>query len=169
MNDVENIKDAIRKIAAIDENWSIVCTVSNVDLVKRICDCTPVNGDAVLVNVRFNADNKKGFTLIPKDGSIVIVTLINNTTGYIAMVSELSEVHLNGTNYNGLVKVDVLKTQLNTLQTEINTLKTAITALMAGYAPIDSGVALAAFNAVTLPQISLTTIENNTIKQGNGG
>lgn len=169
MNDVENIKDAIRKIAAIDENWSIVCTVSNVDLAKRICDCTPVNGDAVLVNVRFNADNKKGFTLIPKVGSIVVVTLINNTTGYIAMVSEVSEVHLNGTNYNGLVKVDVLKTQLNTLQTEINTLKTAITALMAGYAPIDSGVALAAFNAVTLPQISLTTIENNTIKQGNGG
>jgi hypothetical protein len=169
MNEIEDIKNAIRTVAAIDENWSVVCTVSEVDLAERTCSCTPVNGDAVLTGVRLNADNKKGFTLIPTSGSKVVVTMINKSTGYVAMVSEVSEVHLNGTNYNGLVKVDVLKTQLNTLQTEINTLKTAITALMAGYAPIDSGVALTAFNAVTLPQINLTTIENTTIKQGNGG
>ena len=68
----------------------------------------------------------------------------------------------------GLVKVQVLNAALNNLQTEINTLKTAITSLMAGYAPIDGGVLLAAFTALVLPQINISQIENTKVKHGNG-
>lgn len=122
MDDLQNIKFAIRKISAIDKTYSEVCTVTNIDTEKYLCDCTPVDGSAILINVRLIADNKIGFKLIPKENSIVVVTLINNTTGYISMCSEIDEIHLNGNNLDGIVKVNELVTKLNQLENKVNEL-----------------------------------------------
>lgn len=145
------------------------------------CDCTPLDGSAELLDVRLQAQVENGWALIPKDGSIVTVTMINQFTGFVSQVSEIDKVvgyvdsgnkfefsdagfvWNDGTN-GGLIKLSVLITQLNTLSTRDTTLKTAITALMAGYAPIDGGVALAAFNAVVLTPIVTSTMENTKIK-----
>jgi len=122
MDDLQNIKFAIRKISAIDKTYSEVCTIKNIDTNKYLCDCTPIDGSAILVNVRLIADDKTGFKLIPKENSIVIVTLINNTTGYISMCSEIDEIHLNGDNLDGIVKVNDLVTKLNNLENKVNEL-----------------------------------------------
>lgn len=182
MSATEDIKKAIKELSKTnDAIYSVVCEVSNVSEVDMTCDCTPLDGSAELLEVRLQAQLEDGWVLVPKEGSVVTVTMLNQTTGFVSQVSEIDKIigYINagnkfefssdgfvwndGTN-GGLIKLPVLITQLNTLSTRDLTLKTAITALMAGYAPIDGGVALAAFNAVVLPPIVTNTMENTKIK-----
>lgn len=167
-----DIAEAIRTLSGMDDLTyeSSVCTIikGSIDTTNMTCDCDPLDGSAYLLDVRLNANYTKGFTLIPKDESIVIVTQLSDATAYVSMVSEVDEIYLAGDANGGLVKVQIASTAFNTLQTEINTLKAAITALMAGYAPIDGGAALATFNLIVLPQIDISQIENNKVLHGNG-
>ena len=165
-----DITEAIKALSGFDDLQfeSVACIVSNISVTDMTCDCAPINGDADFLEVRLNADYKKGFTLIPKNNSVVIITQLSDATAYVSMVSEVDEIYLAGDANGGLVKVQIASTAFNTLQTEINTLKAAITALMAGYAPIDGGAALAAFNLIVLPQIDISQIENNKVLHGNG-
>lgn len=168
--EVTDIRQAIQALSGITDLTfeGVACKVSDIDLATFTCTCTPINGDAEFFDVLLNADAEKGFALIPKDGSVVIVQQTSQATAYVSMVSKVDQIYLAGDANGGLVKVQVLNTALNNLQTEINTLKTAIIALMAGYAPIDGGAALGVFTALVLPQINITQIENNTVKHGNG-
>jgi hypothetical protein len=169
MSGVKDIKNAIRQIANNRETVNVVCKVKSVDLTAKTCRCVPIDGTAELLNVRLIANNETGVLLIPEVNSVVIVSLIVDGAGYVSMFSGVSEVQLNGDNFQGLVKVQDLITQLNTLQTEINTLKTlTFTAISVYSAAIDGGLSANIFNLATLPQISTATLENTTVKHGNG-
>ena len=167
---VTDIRQAIQSLSGLNDLQyeGVLCKVSDIDLATFTCTCTPTNGDAEFYDVLLNADADKGFTLIPANGSVVIVQQTSQATAYVSMVSKVDQVYIAGDANGGLVKVQVLNAALNNLQTEINTLKIAITALMAGYAPIDGGVALSTFTALVLPQINISQIENQTVKHGNG-
>jgi hypothetical protein len=167
---VTDIRQAIQALSGVNDLTfeGIPCTVSDINTTEMTCTCTPINGDAEFFDVLLNADADKGFTLIPKDGSVVIVQQTSQATAYVSMVSKVDQIYLAGDANGGLVKVQVLNAALNNLQTEINTLKIAITALMAGYAPIDGGAALGVFTSLVLPQINITQIENTKVKHGNG-
>ena len=160
MNGVTTIKDAIRSVIPDMNNYSVICTVSDINLVKCVCNCTPKDGGAVLVNVRINASNKDGFKLIPKDNTDVVVTLINNTTGYVSMVSEVDEIHLNGVSFGGIVKIVEQTAKLNQLVAE----------LQAQLVLIATGIAAGggSYTPGTLSTFNKTDYENTTIKQGNG-
>lgn len=167
MNEIENIKFAIRKIAGIDKTYSEVCNVTDIDLIAGTCNCTPIDGSAILTNVRLNADYKDGFKLIPKLNSVVIVTLINNTTGYISMVSEVDEIHLNGTNNDGIVKVNDLITKMNNLENLVNNILTTLKTTIIPLAPSGTypfATLYAAYNNLT-PTIK-SDLENPTVKNG---
>jgi hypothetical protein len=168
--EVTDIRQAIQALSGITDLTyeGVACKVSDIDLATFTCTCTPINGDAEFFDVLLNADADKGFTLIPKDNSVVIVQQTSQATAYVSMVSKVDQIYLAGDANGGLVKVQVLNAALNNLQTEINTLKIAITALMAGYAPIDGGAALGVFTSLVLPQINITQIENTKVKHGNG-
>jgi len=169
MNEVTTIKEAIRSVIPDMNNYSVICTVSDIDLVKCVCNCTPKDGGAVLVNVRINASNKDGFKLIPKNNTDVVVTLINNTTGYVSMVSEVDEIHLNGVNYDGLVRVIELTDKLNALENKVNDLITACSSQVVTLAPSGTFPMASFFTSVTpLTPTIQTEIENITVKQGNG-
>jgi hypothetical protein len=167
---VTDIRQAIQALSGVNDLTfeGIPCTVSDINTTEMTCTCTPINGDAEFFDVLLNADADKGFTLIPANNSVVIVQQTSQATAYVSMVSKVDQIYLAGDANGGLVKVQVLNAALNNLQTEINTLKVAITALMAGYAPIDGGVALSTFTALVLPQINISQIENTTVKHGNG-
>lgn len=167
---VTDIRQAIQALSGVNDLTfeGIPCKVSDINTTEMTCTCTPINGDAEFFDVLLNADADKGFTLIPADKSVVIVQQTSQATAYVSMVSKVDQIYLAGDANGGLVKVQVLNAALNNLQTEINTLKVAITALMAGYAPIDGGVALSTFTALVLPQINISQIENQTVKHGNG-
>jgi hypothetical protein len=168
--EVTDIRQAIQALSGFGDLQyeGVVCNVSDIDLATFTCTCTPINGDAEFYDVLLNADADKGFTLIPANGSLVIIQQTSQANAYVTMVSKVDQVYLAGDANGGLVKVQVLNAALNNLQTEINTLKIAITALMAGYAPIDGGVALSTFTSLVLPQINISQIENTTVKHGNG-
>jgi hypothetical protein len=74
-----------------DEVHGVVCTVKSVNGMK--CECLPVNGNAPIKDVRLVADDStKKYVLVPKVGSMVVVEFLNNAAGYVAMVSEITEV-----------------------------------------------------------------------------
>jgi hypothetical protein len=168
---VTDIRQAIQSLSGLNDLQyeGVLCKVSNIDLATFTCTCTPTNGDAEFYDVLLNADAEKGFTLIPANGSVVIVQQTSQATAYVSMVSKVDQVYIAGDANGGLVKVQVLNAALNNLQTEINTLKTLTGTAIAVYSGIlDSGFSAATFNAAVLPQINITQIENTTVKHGNG-
>jgi hypothetical protein len=121
MADNKSIKDAIRELVKTDDVlYSVLCKVKSVDTTNNICDCEPINGDADLLEVRLMAQNTKGFLIIPSVDSVVVVTMINKYTGYVAMFSDVDEIQLNGDNYDGLVRIGELVDKLNNLENAFN-------------------------------------------------
>jgi len=169
--EVTDIRQAIQALSGFGDLQyeGVVCNVSDIDLATFTCTCTPINGDAEFYDVLLNADAEKGFTLIPANGSLVIIQQTSQANAYVTMVSKVDQVYLAGDANGGLVKVQVLNAALNNLQTEINTLKTLTGTAIAVYSGIlDSGASAATFNAAVLPQINISQIENTTVKHGNG-
>lgn len=118
----DDIKKAIKTLASEVDINTVVCKVSNINTTKNTCTCTPIDGTAEILGVRLMAENSKGFLIIPKDGTTVIVNMINTFTGYISMFSEVDKIYLNGDTYSGLVKIDDLITKLNNLENKVNEL-----------------------------------------------
>lgn len=167
MDAIESIKQAIQRVSTQDLPYSEVCVVSDIDTVNGTCICTPVDGSAVLIGVRLNADNKDGFKLIPKNNTKVIVTLINSTTGYLSMISEVDEIHLNGVNHNGLTKVAELTTKLNNLENSFNTHLTNYNAHLHSGGTIMGNTAIPTVpDTQNLTPTVQSDIENTTVKHG---
>ena len=124
----DDIKKAIQTLAGEVDINTVVCKVSNIDTTKNTCTCTPIDGTAEILGVRLMAESSKGFLIIPKNNSIVIVNMINSFTGYVSMFSEVDKIYLNGDTHSGLVKIDDLVNKLNALENLVNnilnTLKT---------------------------------------------
>lgn len=157
----EDIRKAIRSLAdENDEVYSIVCNVSDVNIVTKLCNCTPIDGGAVIINVRLMADNKTGILITPKNNSVVIVTMINKYTGYVSMFSEVDEIQLNGNVNGGIVKVTELTTKLNLLVSELQAQLTLIA--------LGISTAGGSYTPETLSTFNKTIYENLTVKHGNG-
>ena len=175
--EVTDIRQAIQALSGFGDLQyeGVVCNVSDIDLATFTCTCTPINGDAEFYDVLLNADADKGFTLIPANGSLVIIQQTSQANAYVTMVSKVDQVYLAGDANGGLVKVQVLNAALNNLQTEINTLKATLsanlTAMGVALAAVDGGVTTAqagVLSALVLPQINISQIENTKVKHGNG-
>lgn len=169
---LDKIRDSIKELAKTDDEvYSVVCNVDSVDTAENTCKCTPIDGSADLLGVRLMAQNQTGFLIIPKINSVVVVTFINQFTGYIAMFSEVDSISLNGDNYDGLVKVGKLTDALNDLQNKVNTIistyntHTHVTTCGAG-----AGTAAVPPSQVigTLTPTSQVDLENLTVSHGNG-
>lgn len=168
---VDSIRTALKKLNETNEEiYSIVCTVDSVDTTNKTCDCTPKDGSADLLGVRLMAQNQTGFLIIPKVNSIVVVTMINRNTGYVALFSELSEIHLNGKNYDGLVMINDLVTKLNNLENKVNSIITTFNTHV--HAGVTSGFSSTSPSVTpivgTLTPTVKANIENTTVLQGNG-
>lgn len=157
----KELRDAIKTLTKPNnDGYSKVCTVDSVDLVNRTCYCIPINEDADITEVRLMANIDNGFLLIPEVNSIVVVSFLSDSSAYVALVSKVSEVQLNGTNFNGLIKIDEQTAKLNQLVTELQTqlglIATGIAAGGGSYTP------------ATLSTFNKTDYENIKIKQGDG-
>jgi hypothetical protein len=167
--EVTDIRQAIQALSGITDLTfeGVPCKVSDIDLATFTCTCTPINGDAEFFDVLLNADADKGFTLIPKDGSVVIVQQTSQATAYVSMVSKVDQIYLAGDANGGLVKIDDLKLQYDTM---IASFKAAISAGFTALSGLDGGASLSAFNSAAASVINLnkTTLENTKVKHGNG-
>jgi hypothetical protein len=157
----KDLRDALRSLVKPNnDGFAKVCTVDSIDLDKLICYCIPLNGDADLVGVRLMANIDNGFLLIPELNSIVVVSFLSDSSAYVSLVSKVSEVQLNGKNFNGLIKIDEQTAKLNQLVNELQAqlvlISNAIVALGGSYS---AGV-ISTFNKIDY--------ENTTILQGDG-
>lgn len=157
----KELRDALKTLTKPNnDGYGKVCTVDSVDLVNRTCYCIPINEYADITEVRLMANIDNGFLLIPEVNSIVVVSFLSDSSAYVALVSKVSEVQLNGTNFNGLIKIDEQTAKLNQLVTELQTqlglIATGIAAGGGSYTP------------ATLSTFNKTDYENIKIKQGDG-
>ena len=166
----KEIKTALKKI--LDPNqeiYGIPCTVDSVDVTARTCYCIPLEtGKADLMDVRLIADtDKKGFLIIPKVGSVVFVTMINNEAGYVSMFSEVSEIQLNGDNYDGIPIVGNLVQKLNNLENAFN----QFVILYNAHTHVETSTNTLVPSTLNTNVLTTTTqamLENLTVKHGNG-
>jgi len=165
----KTIQDSVRKLANINRVSNLLCKVKSVNINKKTCYCEPLDDAADLVSVRLMAQNEKGFLLVPKVDSAVIVSFLENKSPYISMVSEVSEIQLNGDNYDGLVKINDLVDKLNDIENTLNTHIALYNAhVHSGGTMMGSTGAPAALDTNTLTPTVKADLENITVKQGNG-
>jgi len=159
---------------------SVICKVTEYSAPTKTYYCTPIGDYADIQQVKIIADSTKdGYIIYPKVGSVVIVSMINENTGYIALFSEVDEVHFAGVNYGGIAKTEQLKTKYNNLETRVNLLVTDLTALATamnslGTTPLTgsalgAAITTAISNAIT--PLTLTTqveISSSVVLHGDG-
>jgi hypothetical protein len=166
----KDLRDALRSLVKPNnDGFSKVCTIDSVDLTTLTCYCVPLNGDADIINVRLMANIDNGFLLIPEVNSIVVVSFLSDDSAYVSLVSKVSEVQLNGKNFDGLVKVQELTDKLNALENKVNDLITACSSQVVTLAPTGTFPLASFFTSVTpLVPTQQLEIENITILQGDG-
>jgi hypothetical protein len=139
-----------------------VCEVLSVDEATLTCKVKELESDQELFQVRLNAASTEFNTvLIPKVGSVVLVSLIGNNrqARYVTMVSECSKIYLMG-DENGALPVSIkIVERLNLVENKVNDLLSAIT----GWVPVpnDGGAALLTVLTDWLQKkLVETTVEN---------
>lgn len=173
---------------------SLIAKVKAVDEVYYTCDVVPIDGGAIYHDVRLKATidgNDNGMISIPKVGSLVIISNLNNNHDvyYVSRFTSVIKWHLkidsgsalvfddqgnitfNNGNLGGLIKIDDLKTQWDAninatgaaIKAALTVIDTALNALASG-----SGQSLNAFNtaATSIQSLNKTTLENSKIKHG---
>lgn len=151
----------------------LMCTVDSVDLTEKTCYCIPINGDADIFGARLMAKATNGFIIIPKVGSDVRVSFIDDMNACVDMFSDIDFIHLNGTNYGELIQIDAITTKINTRLTTIKA------ASVAAFTAIDSAivglsgppaVGMTAWNTAiaTDSNLNKNDYKNTTIKHGTG-
>lgn len=145
------------------------CTVDSVDSDNRVCDCTPIGGEAdtQLPGVQLCAENNNGLVVFPTVGSTVIVALSTRNTAFILLYSDVDKVQFMDGSYDGIVKVIDLTTKLNNLENAFNDHITAYNEHTHIGVTVGSGV-----TGITTPDTTHLTpttqneIENNLITHG---
>jgi hypothetical protein len=127
--DILEAVQALAKTDQLSEFESIVCKASDINTTELTCTATPIDGTAEFFDVRLNANSQKGFVLIPKNNSIIIICQTSETSAFVSMVSEVDQIYLNGENNGGLVNVNDLTTKINQLVTQITSNFSAIAAI----------------------------------------
>lgn len=178
--------DAVLKITGLhnaDRVYIAACEVQSVDLSKRQCTCTLIDGETENeISVDLMAAIDDGFLIEPSEGSTVKVVFSDFASPFICQYSEIENFYIvakatinidansivfNGGNNDGLVKVKDLITSLNRIENKLNDLiskyntHTHILTLSSG-----TGTAAATTTTETTVQTTQQSdIENTDIKQ----
>lgn len=78
-----------------EQFYSQIGKAVNVDATKRTCDFEPISDIAKREGIRLQSliSESKGFVLIPKEGSDIVVTFLNKSTGFVSLTSEIEKIH----------------------------------------------------------------------------
>jgi hypothetical protein len=164
------IDEIIRRLAGTNgeksNEWrGILATVVSVS--GTTCTVSPVDDSADIEDVRLQAQGSSGVLCVPATGSIVIVQMISEAEGYIAMFSELESIQFLDGSFGGLTKTLELKTQIE----KSNEVLQIIMQVLTTWTPVssDGGAALkaAAISALAGKAVGdFSQIENESITHG---
>ncbi len=181
-SNTDRLRRAIRALAG-DENaelYSIVAKVVSVDTAEKTCEVAPIDGTANISDVRLAPDGavEPGILPVPAVDSVVIVDMINDSDGYVAMYSAVDSLIIRTTSGNilqlqdgslgGIPIVSNLTSRLNAIEQDINQLKSIFSAWTP--APNDGGAALKAalggYPGSSLDETEDSDIENDKVTHG---
>lgn len=93
MSDLAKTIRALAKTSG-DSTLVLIGEVVSVDVTARTCEVAPLNGEAALLDVRLQSKQSgdKGCVLVPVEGSIVVVLMVNANAGFVVLAEELTEV-----------------------------------------------------------------------------
>lgn len=175
----DQLIQAIRQIAGVhlkDNVYTFDCTVDSVKESDFECDVIAIGGNATtkIPSVRLAAEANDGFTLIPKVGSTVTVTITDRGLAYISMFSDIDkvkvvinktlititdgEIKFNDGSFGGLIKIEAITNKLNQLVAQVQAQLPLIAAgIAAGGGSYSPG---------TLSSFVKTDYENDKINHG---
>ena len=166
-----NLLDVLKRAVsdAVAEPYAKVCKVDSYNEDTRSVDVSPLDETAPILNVRIIAgESETPILIVPKVGSFVMVTFVNETSAFVSMFSEVETVAIRGDQYGGLIKVEELKKQLDIVTDRIDTLFQAIKDGVV--APNDGGAAYqTSMKAILAGQVEkekFDEIENELVKHG---
>jgi len=178
------LKEALKKLNEKTGIENIICKViDDVDISDFTCTCEPLNGTAPFFKVRLKAENPGGNLIVPKKGSTVIVSMLDNGNGCVSMFSEVeyflftadnsslkiekNKITMNDGSLGGLVKIETLTTKLNNLETKVNDVIAKLKAVVIPLAPSGTYPLSTDFASVSdLTKTKKSDIENTKIKHG---
>lgn len=118
------IGTAIKELSKkdIDVSTFLICKVKSVDEQSRTCLVEPLSGQAELTaRLQAKTKNTKGVLIVPAIGSDVIVTMINDETGFIAACTDINYIKINNDTVDLSTQIekfiDVLDGTLSALMT----------------------------------------------------
>ena len=179
------IFDFINLWAKEQEIYSTSGVVTSVDEAKRVCNVTPNDGGAEILNVKLEADYKlssgqiiasdpKGFFIVPAVDSVVMLTFQSSTDAFISAYTEIDKVISKQTEWifndganGGLTKLQELTDRLNEYEALFNQLKTDLSSWTP--VPNDGGAALktivsSGYLTKTVPTSAVSDFENKEVK-----
>ncbi len=162
----------------IDQVTYVNAVVDSVDISKRTCACTAIDGHTQydLPTVSLMASVDDGDLKIPVIGSTIKVIFSQNIEPFVCQYSELeniiifasTKIQLQDGSFGGLVKVSDLVSKINTLESDLNTLKSAFNSWTV--VPSDGGSALKIASATwvgnSITETKVDDLENTAITHG---
>lgn len=172
MSTASEVTAYLRKIVGIEDlSYSQLCTVVSVDESEMTCEVTPIDEGANFKDVRLMADNSNtssGIYFKPVVGSVVMISPQDDVTYFVSMFSEVEEIWLHGSQYNGLVKVAELVDKLNNLENKVNDIISKFNSHTHTGVTTGGGASGTTATVVsgTLTPTNQSEIENETVKHG---
>lgn len=148
----------------------IPCNVDSVDQNNRVCDCTPIGGDAAtqIPSVQLCAENDNGLLVFPEVGSTVIVGFSTRNLAFVMLYSGVSNMQMLDGSFGGLVKVIELTIKINNLENLVNNILNVLKSTSIPLAPSGTYPFAPLYTALSdiTPLTQRNDIENNLILHG---
>ncbi len=123
MSDIVKLIQEIAGTRDEDKVRLYYCEVNSVDLNKRTCNVTTINGSATITfDAQLTAGVADGFIVIPVIGSLIYVLGSKYTLPFVLMYSDIETYSIKGDEFGGLVRVIELTQKLNALEAKVNDL-----------------------------------------------
>lgn len=153
-----NIREIIQMISKQDGSANLLlCTVSEINVMDSTCKCSPINGDADILEVRLQATLGGGLYLKPVEGSLVLVVMANDTLGFVVLTSELEEVVYFDGSLGGLIRINDLVTKVNAIENKVNEIISTFNT------HVHSGVTTGAGSSAVTPTGIVGTLTNTVV------
>jgi len=165
-----DLKQSLKDVVFDGEQlYSIICTVKSVEF--PTCTVRPLDDEIDIDGIRLISDDKeKGIINIPSIDSIVIVSLVDDSNGFVSLLSEIDSIGLRGDESKGLIKIEELVKQLDIVTNRIDTLYDAINNGVAASGSADGGTALQSSMKLILnsqtEKENYSNIENENVTHG---
>jgi hypothetical protein len=170
----EAFEQAVLKIFNQHYKPDTIAKVIRVDKEKNVCDVLVTGSDKKVNDVRLLAvevNPASKFVVYPKVDSLVSISYLfmNSDTAQVTKYSETDDMELNGNRFGGIVKADVLKTELDKTNATVNAM---LTVLNGAPIPEAGNGAVSALQGALKTALtgkvlgSFTAIKNDKVKHG---